>query len=136
MPLNYCFIFSSVEISVRYGYGNTNNEDIISYYVHMGLERARKRSDIADVRHSHMRILNTLIDTMCDHCVTRVWRKQCYRYIKRLLPLLYEMLDQKQYKKKVQEIQLLHTYYFEDNQVKNQLHNRNNSQLPSVKKQP
>jgi hypothetical protein len=135
MPLNYCFIFSSVEISVRYGYGNTNNEDIISYYVHMGLERARKRSDIADVQHSHMRILNTLIDTMCDHCVTSVWRKQCYRYIKRLLPLLYEMLDYQQYKQKTQEIQRLHAYFLEDNENKYQLYSPQHSGLTSMKKQ-
>lgn len=134
MPFNYCFTFAAVEMSVRYGDCNTNNDDIISCYVHMGLERAKNLSDIAAVKHAHMRVLNTLIDTMCDHCLASSWRKQCYRYIKRLLPLLYEMLDQKQYKQKVQEIQLLHTYYFEDNQVKKQRHNQERSNLPNVKK--
>jgi hypothetical protein len=116
MPFTHCFTFSAVEISVRYGDSNTHNDDIITCYVHMGLERAKNLSDIAAVQHSHMRVINTLIDTMCDHCLERVWRKQCYRYIKRLLPLLHEMLDPQQYKQKTQEIQTLYVYFLEGNQ--------------------
>ena len=123
MSFNYCFTFSSIEMSVRYGACNANNNDIISCYVHMGLDRAKKLSDITAVRHAHMRVINTLIDTMCDHCVNKVWRKECYRYIKRLLPLLYEMLGKEQYKYKIQEIKTLHAYFFEDNQIKYRLPN-------------
>ena len=135
MSSNHCFTFSAVEMSVRYGDSNTNNDDLISCYVHMGLERARKLSDIVLVRHAHMRVLNTLIETMCDHCLASVWRKQCYAYVKRLLPLLYEMLDQQQYQQKTQEIQTLYCYFFEENQNKYQPHNAAHSDLPSVKKQ-
>ena len=123
MSHNYSFAFSTIEMSVRYGSCNTNSHDTVSCYVHMGLERAKKRTNILAVRQAHMRVINTLIDTMCDHCVAKVWRKECYRYIKRLLPLLYEMLDQQQYKQKTQEISTLHAYYFEDNQIKYQLPN-------------
>ena len=119
----YCYTFSSIEMSVRYGGCNADNNDTISCYVHMGLERAKKLSDILAVRRAHMRVINTLLDTMCDHCVTKVWRKECYRYIKRLLPLLYEMLGKQQYKYKIQEIKTLHAYYFEDSQIKYQLPN-------------
>jgi hypothetical protein len=136
MSFHKCFAFSALEMSVRYGDGNTNNNDIISSYVHMGLERGKNLSDITAVRHAYMRVINTLIDTMCDHCLTNVWRKQCYRYTKQLLPLLYEMLDQKQYKQKTLEIQTLHTYFFEDKQNKYQQHNTADSDLSSVKKQP
>lgn len=123
MSYSYCFTFSAVEMSVRYGDYDTNN-DIISCYVHLGLERAKKYSDISAVQQAHMRVLNTLIDTMCDNCLASVWRKQCYRYIKRLLPLLYEMLDKQQYQQKVQEIQSLHAYFFEDDQTTDQLKNK------------
>lgn len=126
MPHTYSFNFSAIEMSVRYGgfnITNNTNNDIISCYVHMGLERAQKHSDILDVRHAHMRVINTLVDTMCDHCITKAWRKQCYRYIKRLFPLLYEMLDQQQYKQKTQEIRTLHAYYFEDCSIKYPLPN-------------
>jgi hypothetical protein len=138
MASSYCFTFCSLEMSVRYGDGDTNNNDIdiISCYVHTGLERAKNFSDIGAVHHAHMRVINTLIDTMCDHCLTSVWRKHCYRYIKRLLPLLYEMLNQEQYKQKNQEIQTLHAYFFADNQKKHQLHKRQHSNLPGVKEQP
>ena len=130
MSSPHCFTFCAVEMSVRYGDSNTNNNDIISCYVHMGLERAQNLSDITAVQHAHMRVVNTLIDTMCDHCLCKVWRKQCYRYIKRLLPLLYEMLDQQQYKQKTQEIQTLHAYFFEDNQNKYQLYKPQHSNQP------
>jgi hypothetical protein len=135
MPSAYCFTFSTVEMSVRYGDGDTNNDEIISCYVHMGLERAKSFSDVEAMQHAYMRVINTLIDTMCDHCLASVCRKQCYRYIKRLLPLLYEMLDPQQYKKKTIEIRILHTYFFEDNQNKYQSYNAEHSGLPSVKKQ-
>lgn len=135
MSFHYCFTFSTVEMSVRYGDYNTSNDDIISCYVHLGLERAKNLSDIVAVRHAHMRVLNTLIDTMCDHCLSSVWRKQCYRYIKRLMPLLYEMLDPQRYQQKTQEIQTLYAYYFEDYQTNNQLHNSEHVRLSSIKKQ-
>ncbi|MFT5840852.1 MAG: hypothetical protein ACI9UT_003366 [Flavobacteriales bacterium] len=135
MPSSYCFTFCALEMFVRYGDGNTNNNDIISCYVHMGLERAKSFSDIGAVQRAHMRVIDTLIDTMCDHCLESVWRKHCYRYIKRLLPLLYEMLDQQQYKQKTQEIRTLHAYFFEDNQNEYQLHNPQHSNLYSVKEQ-
>ena len=138
MSLPYCFTFSAVEMSVRYGDGdcNTHDGDIISCYVHMGLERAKSHSCIAAVQNAHMRVINTLIDAMCDHCLSNVWRQQCYRYIKRFLPLLYEMLDPQQYQQKVQEIQTLHTYYFEDNRSKYQSTSTKQSRQLSVKKRP
>ena len=88
----------------------------------MGLERAKEFSGLKAVQTAHMRVINTLIEAMCDHCLTNAWRKQCYRYVKRLLPLLYEMLDSQQYKKKSLEIKTLHAYYFEENQTKSQIH--------------
>lgn len=134
MSFPYCFTFSAIEMSVRYGSCNTNNDEIISCYVHLGLERAKKLSDIIAVKHAHMRVIDTLIDTMCDNCLASPWRKQCYIYIKRLLPLLYEMLDPQQYKQKTQEIQALHTYYFEESPIKYPL-NPEHLDLSSVKKQ-
>ena len=134
MSFTYSFTFSAVELSVRYGDCSSNNEDIISCYVHMGLERAKKFSDIKSVQQAHMRVINTLIEAMCDHCLASAWRKQCYRYIKRLLPLLYEMLDQPQYQKKSEEIKTLYAYFFEDKQTKHQFPNPQRSSLPSIKK--
>jgi hypothetical protein len=136
MSFDYCFTFSTLEISVRYGDCNTNNDDIISCYVHLGLQRAKKLSDIVAVQYAHMRVLNTLIDTMCDHCLSRVWRKQCYRYIKRLLPLLYEMLAPQQYLQKTLEIKTLHAFYFEDYQNSGPLNHSKYSRLLSTKKHP
>lgn len=133
MSFSYCFAFSAVEMSVRYG-DNITNDHIISCYVHLGLERAKKLTHIVDVRNAHMRVLDTLMETMCDQCLASVWRKQCYRYIKRLLPLLYEMLDQQQYKQKVQEIQTLHAYCFENEPSKKSQQINDRTKRPSLKK--
>jgi hypothetical protein len=46
------------------------------------------------------------------------------------------MLDPQQYQQKVQEIQTLHTYYFEDNQSKYQPTCTKQSRQLSVKKRP
>ncbi|MEP1448841.1 MAG: hypothetical protein ABJK37_22240 [Paraglaciecola sp.] len=135
MSFTYCFTFSSVEMSVRYG-DNASNDDVIGCYVHLGLERAKQLEDIVAVRNAYMRVLNTLIDTMCDHCLASVWRKQCYRYIKRLLPLLYEILDQHQYLQKISEIQILYSYCFEQTPASKQSNKMEVSALPIVKKQP
>jgi hypothetical protein len=123
-------------MSVRYGDCNTNNDDIISCYVHLGLERAKKLPNIPAVKHAHLRVLNTLIDTMCDHCLSSVWRKQCYRYIKRLLPLIYEILAPHQYQQKIEEINTLYAYYFEDDKNSHPLHNQTQAHLSQIKKQP
>lgn len=135
MSSYYCFTFSALEISVRYCDFDANSEDIISCYVHMGLARAKQFSDLAAVKHAHMRVVDTLIDSMCDHCLPSTWRDQCYRYIKRLLPLMYEILDHQQYHLKVQEIRSLHTFYLNNEVTRSQLLSSSYSRLPRVKKQ-
>lgn len=100
----------------------------------MGLERAKNLSAIAAVRQAHMRVINTLIDAMCDHCLSTVWRKQCYRYIKRLLPLLYEILTPQEYDNKTKEIKTLHSYCFKDGQNKHPQPNTEYYRVPSIKK--
>lgn len=77
----------------------------------MGLTRAQQHKSKIDVRSAHMRIFNTLVEAMCDLCLSYAWRKRCYRYIKRLLPLLYEMYDEHQYTEKVNEVNALYRYF-------------------------
>jgi hypothetical protein len=102
----------------------------------MGLERAKGFSDINEVKMAHMRVINTLIEAMCDHCLTVNWRKQCFRYVKLLMPLLYEILDEKSYKQKVQDIQILYAYYFVENQIESKPINAEKYWLPLINKRP
>ena len=113
MSTPYTFTFSAIELAVRYGDGEADDPNTISCYVHLALERAKKLTTLVDVRTAHMRIVDTLIDTMCDSCIPKNWRKQCYRYLKKLMPLLFEMLDKNEYQQKVTEISQLYVYFVE-----------------------
>jgi hypothetical protein len=55
--------------------------------------------------------VNTLIATMSDVLISLHWRKTCYRYVKSLNPLLFEIMDQREYQQKTQEINTLHDYF-------------------------
>jgi hypothetical protein len=112
MHTQYCFAFSALEQAVRHCDNSTKNLDIISCYVHMGLERAKQHATKQAMRRSHLRIFNTLVDTLCDSLVPIDWRKQCDTYIKRLQPLLFEILSADEYQAKLQELALLKSFFF------------------------
>lgn len=114
MPNHYCFTFSAVELTVRNCGNGGNDLDVISCYVHLGLQKAKQYEHLKEVRTGHMRIVNTLIDTMCDSALPIHWRKHCYRYIKSLLPLLFEMLSLPKYRQKTKEIETLHNFFIKD----------------------
>lgn len=111
MSINYCFTFSAIELTVRYCDNQANDLDIISCYVHLGLQRAKNLESLTGVRSAHMRVINTLIDTMCDNTLPVIWRQHCHLYIKRLLPLLFEMLSPVEYSQKVNEINTLYNFF-------------------------
>ncbi|MGJ8681905.1 hypothetical protein [Paraglaciecola sp.] len=107
----YCFTFSTIELTVRYCDNQANDLDLIGSYVHLGLQRAKSFKQITNVRSAHMRVVNILVETMCDSNLPLVWREHCYLYIKRLMPLLFEMLDSEEYQKKSKQIMTLHKYF-------------------------
>ncbi|WP_233267307.1 hypothetical protein [Paraglaciecola sp. L3A3] len=113
MSINYCFTFSAIELTVRYCDNQSKDLGIISSYVHIGLQRAKNLKQLKSVRSAHMRVIDTLIDTMCDNALPLAWRQHCHLYIKRLLPLLFEMLEPAKYNQKVNEINILHTYFLQ-----------------------
>ncbi|WJG11017.1 hypothetical protein [Aliiglaciecola sp. LCG003] len=106
----YCFTFYSVEMAVRTA-GNSSDLDTIGMYVHMGLERTQTITCQNTTRRMHMHMVNTLIETMCDGCIPLYWRERCHRFLRKLKPLLYEMLDEQTYRSKVAEIEMLSEYF-------------------------
>jgi hypothetical protein len=113
----YCFTFSAIELTVRNCDNCPNDLEVISCYVHLGLQRAKKFKSIKDVRTAHMRVVNTLLDTMCDDVLPMYWRKHCYRYIKSLLPLIFEMLSLPAYRKMTKEIETLHSFFIKNTDI-------------------
>ncbi|MEP0357774.1 hypothetical protein [Paraglaciecola sp.] len=118
MSSQYSFVFYSLELAVRYGNNNNESYDDISCYVHVALERARKLTCIKAARTAHLRIVDTLLETMCDTCHNLNWRIQCHRYLKKLIPLMFEILDASAYSHKVQEIDTLFTFFISDEKGK------------------
>ncbi len=114
--MNYCFSFCSVEMAVREGDSNFSNQmgsEIIPCYVHIGIERARLTNCEHCKRRAYLRVFDTLVETLCDTSLTLAWRQECYSFIKKLLPLLFEVLDSTSYAKKVSQSQTLYNYFVE-----------------------
>ncbi|MFT2092027.1 hypothetical protein [Paraglaciecola sp. 2405UD69-4] len=119
MSSEYSFVFYSLELAVRYGSNSSESHDDIACYVHVALERARKLTCIKAARTAHLRIVDTLIETMCDTCHNQNWRIQCHRYLKKLMPLMFEILDEGDYAKKTKEIETLYKFFVSHEQLPN-----------------
>lgn len=110
--LNICF--SNLELAVKLEH-KMCNEYTIASYVYAGLERAKLCSCTTQTRKAHLRIFDTLLETVCDDCLSLEWRNTCYSWIKKLSPLLFEIFPKEVYSKKVAEAKLMKAYFLEQN---------------------
>ncbi|WP_342807940.1 hypothetical protein [Alteromonas sp. M12] len=108
----YCFTFSCLEMAVTKPSEDAEFE-IINRYVHAGLERAKAMSDSKETKAAHLRIVDTLLNVVCDTLLSIAWRKYCFRMIQRLKPLLFELLEKQQYQRKMADISTLYHYFIE-----------------------
>ncbi|MEP4891882.1 MAG: hypothetical protein ABJV04_17805 [Aliiglaciecola sp.] len=108
----YCFAFTSLEMEVKNPSKDAEFE-LINRYVHAGLERAKGMYDSQDTKAAHLRIVDTLLNVVCDSLLTIAWRKYCFRMIQRLKPLLFEILEKRQYQRKIADITTLYNYFIE-----------------------
>ncbi|GAB2683669.1 hypothetical protein [Aliiglaciecola aliphaticivorans] len=106
----YCYTFSCLEMAVKNPSEDAELE-LINRYVHAGLERAKAMGNSKETKTAHLRILDTLLHVVCDSLLSTSWRKYCYRMVQRLKPLLFEILDKRQYQRKMAQISLLHNYF-------------------------
>lgn len=70
---------------------------IINCYVHIGVEQAMRCTTAEKTKVIYLRILATLEETFCDLLLTFKWRHYCYRVIKRLMPVIFEMISEQEY---------------------------------------
>ncbi|GLR69929.1 hypothetical protein [Agaribacter marinus] len=106
----YSNYFSMLECGARYGC-NGESKEIIARYVCDGLNEARTCETMRDTKRNHMRVVNTLMNALCDDCVDVKWRKECYMFLRKLKPLMYEMLCEDEYDALVSEIQTYYVYF-------------------------
>jgi hypothetical protein len=87
------------------------NVDIIDCYVNLGLQRAQQCQTGADTKRVYFRVISTLEEAMCDHLLSAHWRQHCFRLIKRLTPLIFEILNENEYRKLITKISSLAEYF-------------------------
>lgn len=110
--------FSSLELAVK-AEQQMPEANTINIYVYLGLERAKSFGSVEQTKRAHLRVVNTLLETMCDDCLSLRWRTACHKWIKKLMPLLFELLHKDDYWQRVADVKLLHTYFLKD---KKELH--------------
>lgn len=101
-------------MAVRQGDTSNNNQignELIPCYVHLGIERAAATSCEICKRRAYLRVFDNLIETMCNTELSIQWRESCYSYLRKILPLLYEILDDKSYARKLQQCSTFYQYF-------------------------
>lgn len=104
------YSFTATELAIK-AERSDPNIDILALYVHSGLERAKQCGSASSTKAAHMRLVTTLQEVICDDCLSLQWRVSCHQWIKRLLPLLHELMTQQEYQQKVQEIKTQFAYF-------------------------
>jgi hypothetical protein len=89
--------------------------DVINCYVQLGLQTAEQCQSQAETRRVYFRVISTLEETMCDHLLSAHWRNHCFRLIKRLTPLIFEMLNEEEYGALMTKISSLAQYFLPQN---------------------
>lgn len=106
----YSYSLGFYENVVRTG-AHHNEPDIINYYVHLGLQQAQQCQSAQQTKRIHLRVLQTLEEVMCDGLIAKPCRERCFRNIQRLKPLIFEMMDEREYQNYTTRIEALYQYF-------------------------
>lgn len=85
--------------------------DIINYYVQLGLQLAQQCETASATKRVYFRLISTLEETMCDPLLCEYWRAHCLRVIKRLTPIIFELVSDKEYASMMTKITVLAAYF-------------------------
>jgi hypothetical protein len=85
--------------------------DIINCYFNSGLQAAQQCQTPAAREKVYFRLLRTLEETMCDLLMSEHWRIHCFSVIKILTPIIFELVDTKQYEAIMAKLNSLATYF-------------------------
>lgn len=72
--------FSSIEAAVRQGV-EPNNPPLLAKYLSMASKLANQYEARIDKRKVHLRVANSLLDTLCDTYIPMQWRRLCLDHI-------------------------------------------------------
>jgi hypothetical protein len=130
----YSYQFDCYEHAVR-TQEHHQEFDIINIYIHLGMQTAQQCETAVATKKVYLRLIHTLEETMCDPLLSARWRIHCFRVIKRLTPLIFELVDAEEYENIVAKITALATYFlhFQQNQAKPNTSAMSYSQMDSRK---
>ncbi|MDO7086538.1 hypothetical protein WNY51_18480 [Pseudocolwellia sp. AS88] len=106
----YCSTFAAMETAVRSG-NSPYQSNIINFYIVAGLDRAKAMNNIEDTKSVHLRIYNTLLNTMCDTFIPLNWREKCHVFLVKMMPLLNAIYCPKEFNRHKDELNILHQYF-------------------------
>lgn len=106
----YVYEFDCYERAVR---AEDSNPDVrvINCYIHLGLEQAMRCKSALATKVVYLRMLSTLEEALCDPLLSQQWRQYCFKAIKRLMPLIYEITNDNEYTKLNERIVGLAAYF-------------------------
>ncbi len=102
--------FSTVELAVRSG-DNVENIDLISCYIQLGLEQAKSMKTLQKTKGTYLRMYHTLLETMCDSCLSVKWRACTLEYIKQIMPILLEVCQKQEFQQIRTEVNTFGAYF-------------------------
>ncbi len=106
----YCSTFAAMETAVRSG-NSPYQSNIINFYIVAGLDRAKAMDSIEDTKSVHLRIYNTLLNTMCDTFIPLNWREKCHVFLVKMMPLLSAIYSPTEFNKHQNELKTLYQYF-------------------------
>ncbi|MGQ8366319.1 hypothetical protein [Glaciecola sp. 1036] len=69
----------------------------INKYVHLGLWLAGRCDSIESTKKIYLRVALNLEEVICDTLLSKDWRSYAFVQLRKLKPLLFEILSEKQY---------------------------------------
>lgn len=103
-------VFLSYEYAVRSARYDLGPE-VIDAYIHLGLKKAQACQTAKETKMVHFRLLNVLEECICDDLLTTDWRYHCHKYLRRLLPLLYEIVEEHEYRQYIARLNTIIHYF-------------------------
>ena len=73
--------------------GCHQDKETINCYVHLCIEQAGQCSCQTGANRVYARMVNTLVEIICDDLISFTRRKHSYRALKQVKPILYEIWD-------------------------------------------
>ncbi len=107
-------LFNAVEAAVRYG-EEPDNPSLLNRYILLSEEKAEQIINVVQKRGLYYRVVNVLLDAICDTYIDGHWRSLCFENISRPLFAIQRLVtsfhSEQQLMQCRKEVQLMAGYF-------------------------